>query len=54
MVRQIRNLLYEQGFTISGARLQLSGDSARQDASQSHQIILQLRHELEQLLALLK
>jgi len=54
MVRQIRNLLYEQGFTISGARLQLSGDSARQDANQSHQIIQQLRHELEQLLALLK
>ena len=53
MVRQIRNLLYEQGFTIGGARQQLSGDTARQDASQSHQIIQQLRHELEQVLALL-
>ncbi len=53
MVRQIRSLLYEQGFTIGGARLQLSGDSAKQDASQSHQIVHQLRHELEQILQLL-
>lgn len=26
-VRQIRSLLYEQGFTIGGARLQLDGDA---------------------------
>ena len=50
MVRQIRGLLYDQGFTIGGARQQLTGDNARQDASQSHQIIHQLRHELEELL----
>ncbi|TVQ91223.1 MAG: MerR family transcriptional regulator [Chromatiaceae bacterium] len=50
MVRQIRNLLYEQGFTISGARQQLSGEQAKQDSSQSHQIIRQLRLELEDIL----
>lgn len=29
IIRQIRSLLYEQGFTISGARLQLQSDEAR-------------------------
>ena len=49
-VRQIRSLLYDQGFTIGGARQQLSGDTAKQDSSQSHQIIKQLRNELEEIL----
>jgi DNA-binding transcriptional MerR regulator len=50
IVRQIRSLLYEQGFTIGGARQQLSGDTAKQDLSQSHQIIRQLCVELEDVL----
>ena len=54
MVRQIRSLLYEQGFTIGGARQQLSGESAKQDISQSHQIVHQMRLELEEILHLLK
>ena len=54
MVRQIRSLLYEQGFTIGGARQQLSGESAKQDVSQSHQIIRQLRTELEDILQTLR
>lgn len=54
VIRQIRSLLYEQGFTITGARGQLSGDSAKQDVSQSHQIIKQMRVELEEILHLLK
>jgi len=49
-VRQIRSLLYDQGFTIGGARQQLAGDVAKQDSSQSHQIIRQLRTELEEIL----
>lgn len=53
MVRQIRNLLYDQGFTISGARQQLAGDNAKLDASQGHQIAHQIRRELEQILELL-
>ncbi len=54
VIRQIRSLLYEQGFTIGGARQQLSGDTAKQDVTQSQQIIRQLRVELEEVLHLLK
>jgi DNA-binding transcriptional MerR regulator len=54
MIRQIRSLLYEQGFTIGGARQQLSGDTAKEDLQQSQQIIRQLRGELEELLQILK
>lgn len=54
VIRQIRSLLYEQGFTIGGARQQLSSDNARQDVSQSQQIVHQLRVELEELLQILK
>ncbi len=54
MIRQIRSLLYEQGFTIGGARQQLEGDSAHDDVSRSRQIIRQVRTELEQVLHALK
>ena len=54
MIRRIRSLLYDQGFTIGGARQQLSGESAKQDVSQSQQIIRQLRMELEEILQILK
>jgi DNA-binding transcriptional MerR regulator len=30
MIRQIRSLLYEQGFTIGGARQRLSGEEAKE------------------------
>jgi DNA-binding transcriptional MerR regulator len=54
LIRQIRSLLYEQGFTIGGARQRLSGDEARDDSNQSQQIIKQLRTELEGVLDLLR
>ena len=54
LIRQIRSLLYEQGFTIGGARQRLSGDEANDDSNQSQQIIRQLRIELEQVLDLLR
>ena len=54
LIRQIRSLLYSQGFTITGARAQLSGDGAREDVSQSQQVIRQVRAELEDILALLR
>ena len=54
MIRQIRSLLYEQGFTIGGARQQLSGETAKDDLNQSQQIVKQLRTELEELLHILK
>ncbi len=54
LIRQIRSLLYEQGFTIGGARQRLTGDEARDDSNQSQQIIKQLRTELEEVLDLLR
>jgi DNA-binding transcriptional MerR regulator len=54
IIRQIRSLLYEEGFTIGGARQKLTGDEARTDVSQSQQIIKQLRLELEDLLKVLR
>jgi DNA-binding transcriptional MerR regulator len=54
MIRQIRALLYEQGFTIGGARQRLSGEEAKEDVSQRQQIVRQLRVELEDLLHILK
>jgi DNA-binding transcriptional MerR regulator len=54
IIRQIRSLLYSEGFTIGGARLKLTGQEARSDLSQSQQIIRQLRQELEEVLRLLR
>ena len=54
IIRQIRSLLYDEGFTIGGARQRLTGDSAKNDVSQSQQIIKQLRTELEQVLKILR
>ena len=54
IIRQIRSLLYEQGFTIGGARNKLAGEEARVDVSQSQQIVKQMRGELEELLRLLR
>ena len=54
MIRQIRSLLYEQGFTIGGARQLLSGEEAKEDVSQRQQIVRQMRTELEELLQILK
>ena len=54
LIRQIRNLLYDQGYTIGGARQKLSGEEASEDNNQSQQIIRQMRTELEDLLTLLK
>jgi len=54
IIRQIRSLLYDEGFTIGGARQRLQGDEARDDLSQSQQIIKQLRNELEDVLRILR
>ena len=54
MIRQIRGLLYEEGYTISGARLRLEGETGRMEASISAQVIKQVRMELEEVLVLLK
>ena len=54
LIRQIRSLLYDQGYTIGGARLKLTGDEVADDNNQSQQIVRQMRTELEELLVLLK
>jgi DNA-binding transcriptional MerR regulator len=54
LIRQIRSLLYEDGFTIGGARQKLSGEKVKADSSVSQQIVKQLRLELEEVLVLLK
>jgi DNA-binding transcriptional MerR regulator len=54
MIRQIRGLLYEEGYTISGARLRLEGEAGRSESNMSAQIVKQVRMELEEVLALLK
>ena len=54
IIRQIRSLLYDDGFTIGGARQKLTGEEAKTDLSQSQQIIKQLRRELDEILKLLR
>ena len=54
MVRQIRNLLYEHGFTIGGARQRLSGEDVKNDVNHSQQMVQQMRRELEDLLRVLR
>ena len=54
IIRQIRSLLYDEGFTIGGARQRLTGDDAKSDVTQSQQIIKQRRVELEQVLKILR
>ncbi len=54
VIRQIRSLLYAEGFTIGGARQKLTGSEAKIDVSQSQQIIKQVRIELEEVLKVLR
>ena len=54
MIRTIRSLLYEQGYTIGGARLRLEGDVQKDESALSSQIIRQVRLELEEVLHLLR
>ena len=53
-IRQIRSLLYEQGYTIPGARARLSGEEESQDASQFRQLVKQMQAELDDVLDVLK
>jgi DNA-binding transcriptional MerR regulator len=54
VIRQIRALLYDQGFTIGGARQRLDGEEAREDVTQTQQIVRQMRAELEEVLKQLR
>ena len=50
LIRQIRGLLNDRGFTISGAKQELSGDDAKQDQTQYRLLVKQMIAELEDLL----
>ncbi|KDE40738.1 MAG: MerR family transcriptional regulator [Nitrincola lacisaponensis] len=54
LIRQIRSLLYDQGFTITGARQWLSSDEASDDTTRYQQLIRQTINELDDILKLLK
>jgi DNA-binding transcriptional MerR regulator len=54
LIRQIRSLLYEQGYTIGGARQKLAVPTVADDSSSdTQQVIQQTRTELEELLQFL-
>jgi DNA-binding transcriptional MerR regulator len=53
-IRQIRSLLYDQGFTIGGARLQMSNDTNPAQDNQFNQLVTRMISDLEHLLDLLK
>ena len=54
MIRQIRSLLYEQGYTIGGARLQLSDNNhPKEGAKTDKESIRAIRMELEEVAAIL-
>lgn len=57
LIREIRDLLYEQGFTIGGARQKLSQLSKGPDSevgAPPRQVLREIREELERILGLLK
>lgn len=53
MIRQIRNLLYDQGFTIGGARQRLSNEQTGDENTRYKLVIRQMISELEDVLKLL-
>ena len=63
MIRQIRSLLYEQGFTIGGARQRLDGDAKqieksdkpdKSDSKPPAELLRQMRVDLEAVLEILR
>lgn len=54
LIRQIRSLLYDQGFTIGGARQRLTGETAKEEQTQYKQLITQTIAELEEVIRVLK
>lgn len=53
MIRKIRDLLYEQGYTIGGARIHLASEDSKEPIRLSDQIIKELCDELEEIARLL-
>eukprot|EP01026_Neomeris_dumetosa_P077891 TRINITY_DN8412_c0_g1_i3.p1 TRINITY_DN8412_c0_g1~~TRINITY_DN8412_c0_g1_i3.p1 ORF type:complete len:134 (-),score=6.82 TRINITY_DN8412_c0_g1_i3:102-503(-) len=53
-IRQIRSLLYDQGFTIGGARQQMSGEAPKAEGDSYNDLVKKMIDELEEVLAVLK
>ncbi|ORU91810.1 MAG: transcriptional regulator [Cycloclasticus sp. symbiont of Poecilosclerida sp. N] len=54
LIRKIRALLYDDGFTIGGARTYLAGDNSGKAASQIKIEIQHVQAELQEILDILK
>ena len=54
MIRQIRSLLYEHGFTIGGARQRLTNGEVKEEGDHIQLALRQIRQELEEIKAILK
>jgi len=54
LIRQIRALLYEQGYTIGGARTKLANPDAEETSTQQHQMMDDTVKQLEELLDYIK
>jgi DNA-binding transcriptional MerR regulator len=54
LIRQIRSLLYEQGYTIGGARQRMTDDPASTDQNQYKHLIKQMIVELEDVVKVLR
>lgn len=53
MIRQIRSLLYDQGYTIGGAKQKLVNDDGSESKADNGILIKQMIQELEEVLAVL-
>ena len=53
MIRQIRSLLYDQGYTIGGAKQKLVNDDGSESSTNNGLLIKQMISELEEVLAVL-
>jgi DNA-binding transcriptional MerR regulator len=54
LIRQIRSLLYNQGFTIGGAKQRLEGEGTNKENTPYNQLLEQTISELEDVLKVLK
>ena len=54
LVRRIRALLYDQGYTIGGARQKLSGGESKQDQTRARLVVRQTIADVEDVLTILK
>lgn len=54
LIREIRNLLYEQGFTIGGARQRMESQESEASSEDYQQLIRDMITELEDVLETLK